>query len=180
LKEQKELTQTAHWIQAMVLGLNLCPFAHSVYKNDKIRYVLCESDVHLDIKQSFQEELQYLLDHPSTSTTLIVLPKLNDFLVYLDLLEQLNHHLQKSTMDADFQVASFHPDYIFAGSTEEDPANYTNRSPYPMIHILRESELTKGIDTYPNTEEIPKNNIQLLRKMGIEEIQKILNESNNQ
>lgn len=180
MKKQKELTQTAHWIQAVVLGLNLCPFAHAVYKNDKIRYTLCDAANQKNIESVFEEELQWLLDHPMTSTTLIILPRLNDFLAYLDSLEQLHQHLQKNAMNEHFQIASFHPNYIFAGTTDDDPANYTNRSPYPMIHILRESELTKGIDTYPNTEDIPKNNIRLLRKMGIEEIQKILNESNNQ
>ena len=180
MKTKKELIQTAHWIQAVVLGLNLCPFAHSVFKNDTIRYTLCETDNEAEIEKIFKEELQWLIDHPLTSTSFIILAQQNDFLIYLDLIENLNHYLQEHEMDEHFQIASFHPKYIFAGSTESDPANYTNRSPYPMIHILRESELSKGIDRYPNTDDIPKNNIRLLRKMGLEEIQKILNESNNQ
>ena len=180
MEDQKELVQTAIWIQDVVMGLNLCPFAHAVYKQDKIRYTLANVNTSEDIISIFEKEITHLLDHENISTTFIVIPLYSDFLEYLDCVDLLNQFLQTSLHGEHFQIASFHPDYIFAGSTDQDPANYTNRSPFPMIHILREAELTDGINVYPNTEDIPKNNIKLLRKMGLEEIQKILNNSKNQ
>ncbi len=137
-----------------------------------IRYtVIHEANTETTLER-FVQELQYLDTHQDIETTLIILPnQLEDFEKYLDLAgfaEALN--TQKG-YDGVYQVASFHPEYLFAGSTDDDPANYTNRSPYPMLHILREESVTRAVEHYPNTEEIPRRNIDFAKQKGLHYMQ---------
>jgi hypothetical protein len=112
---------------------------------------------------------------PATETTLLILPEgctqFNDFLDLTAMAEQL---LIDQGYEGVYQLASFHPDYCFAGEDENDPANYTNRSPYPMLHIIREASIEQALKTYPNPELIPERNIELTRKLGLEKIQALL------
>lgn len=179
MEEASEIGQTKQWITNVVLALNLCPFAHSVFNQNKIHYLLSLEHTLENIKHCLLEEISYLEENDAISTSFIILPKLLSFMDYLDVLDNLNKILAQTQFNKKYQLASFHPNYLFQGSTENDPANYTNRSPFPMFHILREKELTRGIDSFPNTENIPEDNIKLLREMGLKEIQKILNESKN-
>ncbi len=107
-------------------------------------------------------------------TSLLILPRnFDDYYDYLDLVDEIEEKIISPLYEGTFQVASFHPEYVFADSNENDPANYTNRSPYPMIHILRESSLDEAIDAYPGTENIPAINIALAKKKGMEEMKRL-------
>ncbi len=137
-----------------------------------IRYIVLQEATTETTLERFMEELQYLNTHQDIETTLIILPnQFENFEKYLDLIgfaEALN---SQKGYDGIYQVASFHPDYLFAGSTDDDPANYTNRSPYPMVHILREDSVTRAIEHYPNTEEIPQRNIDFANQKGLNYMQ---------
>lgn len=163
---------TKNWVAKIVIGLNLCPFAKPVFDSDSIRY-LVTNEKHL--KQALQSEFTFLNNHDEFETTLIVIADgLTDFEHYLDALDECNELLQSLEYEGIYQLASFHPDYIFEGSGKHDPANYTNRSPYPLLHILREDSLDDAVASHRNVEDIPTRNIQLTRKLGEEKLQAII------
>ena len=169
--------QVKKWIKDFVIGLNLCPFAKHPFANNLIRYELLEFERSDDFIDSFFVETQLLLEAESSeiSTSLIIISSgLEDFLFYLDVLDGCQDLLEKSGLDKHVQLASFHPLYQFEGTVSNDVTNYTNRSPFPLIHILRTDEVEKAIDSYGNTEEIPENNQKLLKRMGIEKVKKLI------
>ncbi len=133
-----------------------------------IRYTVLQHATMETTLECLLRELAWLDTHQDLETTLIILPdQFEDFKKYLDLVgfaEALN---TQRGYDGIYQIASFHPEYIFAGSTDDDPANYTNRSPYPMLHILREESVTRAVEHYPNTDEIPQHNIEFAKQKGL-------------
>ena len=115
-----------------------------------------------------------LMANENIETSLLILPEnFEDFYDYLNLIDEIEEQIISPLYEGVFQIASFHPQYLFEGSTDNDPANYTNRSPYPMIHILRESSLDVAIDSHPGTEKIPDNNIAFAKMKGIHEMKRL-------
>lgn len=162
---------TRTWLTSFVIAHDICPFARHVYDNNSIRYRVADSDKLEDCLETLIEECQRLNADPTIETTLLVFaqacPKFDDFLDLAAIAEQL---LSDQGYEGIYQLASFHPNYCFAGSREDDPANYTNRSPYPMLHIIREASIERALQNYPNPESIPERNIELTRKLGLEKM----------
>ena len=165
--EQLAIEQTRAWIEAVVVGLNFCPFAKRELRENAVRFAVCESGNTEDILQQLIDECGFLDAHDDMETTLLIVPNgFADFMDYLDLADLAEQLLAEQGYEGDYQVASFHPEYCFAEQDLDDPANYTNRSPYPMLHLLREASLDKAIDAYPDIDSIPETNIEKARGLG--------------
>lgn len=165
---EKVILQTKKWITDVVIGLNLCPFAAKEVKKDAIHYTVDHTTDSKTCLQTLKQQLQYLDQHPDVSTTLIIMPEgFQDFDDYLDLLEDADTVLQQCGYEGVYQIASFHPDYRFEGEEVDDPSNFTNRSPYPMLHLLREDSIDEALARYPNHEDIPERNIRITREKGL-------------
>ncbi|MFK7775311.1 MAG: DUF1415 domain-containing protein [Saprospiraceae bacterium] len=167
---------TKSWIQSFVIGLNICPFASLPFREDKIRYRLEESVSTEKLVETLMEELNILQHNKNTEieTSILIHPNvLLDFLDYNDFLSIAEAVLEEMDLEGEIQIASFHPDYQFAGEAKNAPSNYVTRSPFPMLHLLRECSVTKAIEIHPNTKQIPFDNIQKLNELGLEEIKKL-------
>ena len=165
LTEPMPLKATRDWVEQFVLRYNLCPFAHRPHQQQAIRYHLCNITEPQAIVLDFLREID-LLNQDVAQTTLIVYPsQMTDFEQYLDFVALLEIVLEEEMIDDTYQLASFHPEYVFAESSIDDPANKTNRSPFPMIHILRCSDVFLARQVHPNTESVPARNIQFLRTL---------------
>ena len=157
------------WFNEFVIGLNLCPFARRVSSSGGIRYALTPAVTEDELTSALQSELDLLLTTPSIETTLLIHPQvLTNFYDYNDYLSAAERLLEQKAFDGLFQIASFHPDYQFAGTAPDDAENYSNRSPYPLLHLLRESSVTAAVDSYADVESIPENNLQRLNALGSE------------
>jgi hypothetical protein len=155
------------WIDKVIIGLNFCPFAKKEMQRNTVRYAICASTHVNDALGHFIEELAVLDQQQDIQTTLLVFSNgFSDFDEYLDMLELANSLMEQGGYGGIYQVASFHPDYCFDGEAQDDPANYTNRSPYPILHILRESSIEDALKRYPEPESIPENNIAKARELG--------------
>ena len=166
------IKQTKAWLKQVVIGLQLCPFAEHPYSNNKIEYIVCHEK---DTEQKLLvliNALTQLDDNQKTETSLIIFsdPALS-FDNYLDLLELANALMDEYDYNGTYQLASFHPNYQFEGTTPDDASNYTNRSPYPMLHCLRETSIEKALQTFPQPENIPQNNIKRIRALGFKHMQ---------
>lgn len=149
---------------------NLCPFAGKPLQAGNIRFVVSEAERWENAQEDALQELLLISNEPASliETSLLIFPKaLSDFQDYLDFTDWMQAVLEETELEGAIQVASFHPDYQFAGSLANDPANYTNRSPFPMIHFIREASISKALEHYPNPEKIPERNIALLQSMGL-------------
>jgi len=165
------IAETRDWIEKAVIGLNLCPFAKAVYVSDRIRYCVSEADSADSLLADLSRELRVLqADDPQTcETTLLIHPDaLTDFLDYNDFLYLADTTVEALGLTGEIQIASFHPRYQFAGSGPDDVENYTSRSPYPMLHLLRESSVEHAALATPNVDAIPATNIETLRRLGLE------------
>ncbi len=163
------------WLQDMVVGLNLCPFAAAPLRAGRVRMTVCDAEQADAIYQAFLSELDAFLQLPpeQAETGLFILSRgLGDFDDYLDMLAILEDALGQAGLEGVIQLASFHPDYVFADSDDTDPANYSNRSPYPIFHLIREQQLEAALAGYPDPEAIPKRNIARLRQLGLAELQR--------
>ena len=165
------INHTKNWINDVVVGLNFCPFASKEVRRGTIHFeVISEAELAIALESLSNAFLQ-LDENKSIETTLIIFPHgFASFDDYLELIAFAEDLLVEMEYEGVYQIASFHPDYLFAGSSEEDPANYTNRSPYPMLHVLREESLSAAIDSHPDTDSIPERNIELARKMGLKQM----------
>jgi len=168
------IQQTKNWIEKVVIGNNFCPFAARELARDSIRYVVCEKKAHeVEHLEVLIEELKKLTENQAIETTLIIFK--DDFKTFNSLwgfVRICNQLLIDFGYEGVFQLANFHPEYRFAKSVADDPANYTNRSPYPMLHILREASVEKAIANYPDAEQIPQRNITQARKEGLTRMKK--------
>lgn len=173
--EQRVIQQTRHWVKEVVIGLNLCPFAASVYNDKRITYqVMQDSDIASHLQQ-FADRLAELDNTDSIETCLLIYPEsYRQFDDYLDFLEMSNRLLDELNYTGIYQLASFHPDYLFADSSEHDAGNFTNRSPYPMLHLLREHSIERAVSSYPDIDQVSDNNIKKLRDIGYEKMQSII------
>ncbi|WP_353085693.1 DUF1415 domain-containing protein [Stenotrophomonas sp.] len=165
------IAETRKWLEQIVIGLNLCPFAKAVYVKDQVRFVLSDATTPEALVEELAEELILLRDTPAEQidTTLIVHPEvLTDFLDYNDFLDNADAAIEALDLQGILQVASFHPQYQFAGAAPDDVSNYTNRAPYPTLHLLREDSVERAVAAFPDPDVIVERNIETLDKLGIE------------
>jgi hypothetical protein len=169
------VTVTQNWLTSFIIAYNICPFAKQVHDNGRIRYRVEEKANLEHCLETLIAECQHLDNTAECETTLLILPNAcADFDDFLDLLAIAEQLLQDQGYEGIYQLASFHPDYCFADSATDDAANYTNRSPYPMLHIIREASLEQALRGYEHPEQIPERNIELTRKMGLQKLQSLL------
>jgi len=165
------IAETRKWLEQIVIGLNLCPFAKAVYVKEQVRFVLSDATTPEALVEELAEELILLRDTPAEQidTTLIVHPDvLTDFLDYNDFLDNADAAIDALDLQGILQVASFHPQYQFAGAAPDDVSNYTNRAPYPTLHLLREDSVERAVAAFPDPDVIVERNIETLDKLGIE------------
>ncbi|MFT4024274.1 MAG: DUF1415 domain-containing protein [Flavihumibacter sp.] len=157
---------TRQWVRDIVIGCGFCPFAAHVYDRDLIRYRVAEKDE--DPQTLLLAEAAWLDENEATATTLVIVPHaLDDFEAYLDTLHDLETALVNEGYEGVYQLASFHPQYAFEGAPPDDPANYTNRAPFPLFHLLREESIDRALEHYAgDPEAIPGRNIDFARKKG--------------
>jgi hypothetical protein len=168
------IAQTKKWIVDVVVGCNFCPFAAREVKRQSIRFKVLEEENAQQVLETLLVAFAEMDVDPTIETMFLILPKnFTGFTAYLKLTDAADALIKKAGYEGIYQVASFHPDYLFAGSTPNDAANYTNRSPYPMLHILREESVSRAIDSYPDTKAIPEKNIAFARKKGLAYMQSL-------
>ncbi|NOQ12929.1 MAG: DUF1415 family protein [Methyloprofundus sp.] len=174
------IAQTKHWLEQVVIGLNFCPFARPVFEQGKIHYQVSDAQSLECCLEDLIAEAERLDKHSEIETTLLIYEKaLADFDDFLDAVEIANDLMDEQGYTGVYQLASFHPDYCFADSDENDPADYTNRSPYPMLHLIREHSMEQALAHYKNPEKIPETNVQLARELGLKKMQSLLQETEN-
>lgn len=167
--------QTENWLNTVVIAYNICPFAHKVVAEKTIHYAV---DAHKNIEDCLQQlilECERLDGDDKIETTLVIYQYgFSDFDDFLDYVEIANDLLSSQAYEGVYQLASFHPDYCFADSDDSDAANYTNRSPFPMLHLIREASIEAALKSYSEPESIPQRNIELTRKLGLAKMQNLL------
>ena len=166
---QDPLIATKHWLEKAVIGLNLCPFAKAAHVHGRIRYCVSAAKNADVLYEQLERELQYLQSaEPSVvETTVLIVPHtLQEFLHYNDFLDQADELIEDLELDGILQIASFHPHYQFADTEPDDITNYTNRSPYPMLHILREASVEKAVQSTPDAANIFQRNMDTLTQLG--------------
>lgn len=171
LSEQQIIAATKQWLERAVIGLRLCPFARAVYVSEKIRYVVSACKSSDDLAITLADELTYLAqtDPAECETTLLIHPyALRDFEEYLQFLDFADALIRETALEGVLQIASFHPDYRFEGTSPDDIGNYSNRSPYPMLHLLREESISRAVDEFPGIDEVGARNQKTLRALGHE------------
>lgn len=168
------IAQTKKWITDVVVGCNFCPFAARAVKSGSIHYeVLKDGNVEASMEAALN--ITKMLDEcADIETVLLILPSgFENFEDYLDLVETAEVLLEENNYEGIYQVASFHPHYIFADASADDASNYTNRSPYAMLHFLREDSVSKAVDGYPGIDDVPYLNIQYAREKGLRYMQQL-------
>ena len=162
---------TRDWLEKAVIGLNLCPFAKPVFVRKQIRYMVSVADSAEALIVDLGNELQSLaaVDPELVETTLIIHPRvLTDFLHYNDFLAVADRVVAELGLTGVIQVASFHPDYRFAGTARDDVTNHTNRSPYPMLNLLREASVSAAVATFAEADRISERNMETMRRLGVD------------
>lgn len=167
LCEKHVINATLNWVDDIVIKHNFCPFARYVRTPNKIRCVVITGDAG-EVIQSLYDELRHLEENDSTATTLVALthPAIADFEEYLDVLAISDSMLHDWGFSGTYQLASFHPDYVFEGSDMNDAENYTNRSPYPLLHLIREADITRYMKNEEDAEKIFSHNIEKAQALG--------------
>ncbi len=170
MNHEEVIAATRDWIEKAVIGLNLCPFAKSVYVKNQVRIVVSDAR-HID---GFLEDLDRELDHLAevdpevTDTTLLIHPTLfPDFLDFNDVHQIADEAVAEHDLEGVIQIASFHPQYQFEGTEPDDITNYTNRAPFPTLHLIREESLDRAVEAFPDAEMIYERNMETLRKLGL-------------
>lgn len=165
------IAATRRWLERAVIGLDLCPFAKAVHLNNRIRYCVSVAETPEALLEDLVRELLALqdADPQDCETTLLIHPRvLGDFLDYNDFLESAEAAVAELGLEGEIQVASFHPQYQFADTAPEDIGNFTNRSPFPTLHLLREASIERALAAFPDTDAIYEKNIATLRRLGHE------------
>jgi hypothetical protein len=171
LTEEHVIAQTKRWLERAVIGLRLCPFARAVYVNERVRYVVAMTTSSDELAVTLADELTYLAqtDPSECETTLIIHPHvLNDFDEYNQFLEFADVLISETALEGVLQVASFHPQYRFEDTDPNDIENFTNRSPYPTLHLLREESISRAVDEFPDVDEVGARNQETMRALGHE------------
>src|SRR6056297_4261470 len=176
-ERERIVEATRIWLEKAVIGLNLCPFAGVPWRQGRVRMQVSEATSLQQLAEDLADELLALnkTDPAERETTLLIHPHvLGDFLDYNDFLDIADGLLEQLELDGILQLASFHPDYQFADSQPDDPANCTNRSPYPMLHLLREASIEQATANHPAPETIYERNIETMRELGVEGWKKLI------
>ncbi len=171
---QEVIENTRHWLDEMVVGLNLCPFSSSVIARDQVRYAVCDATADEQLQQFYLSELQRLLEanENDVATSLLMFTQgLEEFGDYLDLLDWFQQLLEQADLTEQVQLASFHPHYLFEGVDADDLSHFTNRSPYPTIHLLRQDQMTKVLTHVSDPKAIYLDNIKTLNKLGRRQVE---------
>jgi hypothetical protein len=169
--ERIAIEDTQKWLMEAVIGLNLCPFAKAVVVKDRVRYRVCLSSAPQDVLQMLADELQFLASEDAfmVDTTLLIAPyALPDFFDFNEFLGECAVLLESQGLDGELQVADFHPNYQFAGEAHDAMGHFTNRAPYPTLHLLRESSLDEAVAVYPDAALIFERNIASLELLGVQ------------
>lgn len=175
MKKEKIIAKIKHWLNEVVIGLNLCPFAKYPLTENRLRYTISEATTEQELLETLAIELKLLENDQTIETSLIILSDmLQDFYDYNQFLDYADTLLEQMELIGTIQIASFHPQYQFADTQPDDVENYTNRSPFPILHLLKESSVEKAIALHANCDQIPENNIRHLREIGKEKIQALL------
>jgi len=173
--ESNVILATKQWLEEVIIGLNFCPFAKKEFVNDTICYHESKIDQIKTALVELIEQCRYLQAHDEIETTLIVYTDgFRSFDRYLDLVEYGNDLLVDSGFEGVFQLASMHPEYCFDGEDFDDASNFTNRSPFPIIHIIREASMARVLSVYNKPEKIPENNIAVAHQKGSDYFQQLL------
>ncbi len=180
--QQLEVVESVrHWLETFVIELKLCPFAQRELTNERVRFTVSNTESTEKLLAKLLEELQLLESDPDIETTLLIHPQvLQDFDDYNQFLDLVDGLISQEGYDGVFQVASFHPQYRFDETAIDDAENYSNRSPYPLLHILREASVERAVASYPDIGAVPRRNIELLRELGVEKLQALLSEGGRQ
>ena len=173
------IDQTKAWVSSVVVGDNFCPFARKEMENNTIRYrVISDKDDKLALENGLMAllaECKALDDDEAIETTILIYSEGFDaFDHFLELLELANNLMAEKGYEGVYQLASFHPDYCFADASDDDPANYTNRSPYPALHLIREESIERVLEGVDNPERIPERNVRFAREKGLAYMQEKL------
>ena len=175
LTDESVISSVRQWVESVVVDLNLCPFANRELVNNRVRFAVTEVTTEEQLLTALQAELEFLNNEPSVETTLLIHPNvLQDFYDYNQFLNYVDGLLAQMEMEGVYQVASFHPDYQFAGTNPDDAENYTNRSPYPMLHLIREASLERAIASYPHVDDVPERNRELMKTLGETTLKELL------
>jgi uncharacterized protein len=160
---------TKRWLERAVIGLNLCPFAKAVLVKGQVHFAVAGGTAFAQVLDDLGREATGLLERPAAErdTTLLVLPGgFEDFLLFNELVRQGERLLARRRLEGVLQLASFHPRFVFAGTHEDDPGNFTNRAPYPTLHLLREASIDRAVAAVPEPEAIYQANIATLQRLG--------------
>ena len=174
--DQQIIDDVNQWLDEVVIGLNLCPFAAKPQREKRVRIAISHATDEEALLNDLQAELERLSDTPATEleTTLLAIPDmLEDFADYNDFLDAVDLWVEQFGWEGELQVASFHPQYQFADTEADDPGNLTNRSPWPLLHIIREESLEKAIEHYPDVDRIPERNIARMQALTAAERAKL-------
>lgn len=171
------------WLERAVIGLNLCPFAKGVHVKGQVHYVVSAATDAVALRRDLMRELQALQasDPQDRDTTLLMAPHcLQDFLDFNDFLDEADAALAELGLEGELQIASFHPQFQFAGTDADDITNYTNRAPYPTLHLLREASIERAVEAFPDAESIYEKNMETLAQLGQEGWKKVMDASDLQ
>ena len=175
MDNDKVIATVRRWLDSVVVDLNLCPFARRELVKNRVRFVVTEANTEEQLLVTLQTELELLRNKPSIETTLLIHPNvLEDFYDYNQFLNFSDALMVQMNLEGVYQVASFHPDYRFSSTEQDDVENFTNRSPYPMLHIIREESLERAIADYPDVGQIPSRNIKLMNHLGRRKLEILL------
>ncbi|MCR9104274.1 MAG: DUF1415 domain-containing protein [Gammaproteobacteria bacterium] len=171
------LRATRHWLEATVIGRNLCPFAKLPLARGEVRLTVSAACSPVELLLDLADELQWLDTAPDVETTLLIHPDvLQNFGHYNQFLTQAEGLLYQQGYEGIYQLASFHPDYQFAGTSADDAQNYSNRSPYAMLHLLREASVERAVAAHPDPQQIPQRNIEQLEAVGRDALHRALSQ----
>jgi len=169
------IEQTRQWVKTIIVGHNFCPFAYREVERNSIRYQATQSMRLEACLETMVSEYDHLDSHPEIETTLVIFPSaFADFDTFVDFIGLADALLKDQGYEGTYQLASFHPKYQFADASTDDPANYTNRSPYPTLHIIRETSIEKAVAGITDPESIPRRNIEVARNLGSKALQTAL------
>jgi hypothetical protein len=172
--DQMVIERVSRWAEEIVIGWNLCPFAKREFVNDRVRFQVSQAETEEQLLVDLVDEFGRLDKDADVETTVLIHPKvLSDFHDYNDFLGLADDLLVELGREGIYQIASFHPQYQFAGTKPQDPENYTNKSPYPLLHLLREQSMAEAVESYPDVSRIPRDNIDLMNKHGREKLEQI-------
>ena len=175
MNQDDSVFQTENWVKNVIVKYNICPFARKEVERASIRYVTTEESKTSKVIDLLVQECQYLDLAPETETTLFILQRgFEGFYSYLDLVDLANDALVDNNYEGIYQLARFHPDYCFDGEPQDSAANFTNRSPFPTLHIIRESSMELALASYHDPESIPQRNIEFAERKGSDFFIKLL------